>query len=366
MAIQGLDALVMQNANDWLGGYVRWFTGLPATNGYPRTVVFWPDRPMSVIEMGAFGGVQELGDDLVHKGVGRILASPSFFSVGYTASYDAELLGAELLRGQARRVGVLTPGSLPAAVSVALESFTTIDATDLVDRIKAVKSAEEIILIRRTAELQDRVFQSVLDNIRPGQRDIDVVNAAQAEAHRLGSDQGIFLGASAKLGTPARFLPRHMHGRTLDKGEHFSLLIEVNGPGGMYAEIARTIVLGKASSELLDHFETVRAAQAHTLSLIRPDADPAGIAAAHDTWMRAHGKPPETRLYAHGQGYDMVERPLIRRDETLALAAGQCLAVHPAYDDGTVFAVICDNYMVEADGVSECLHRTGKKIFEIY
>lgn len=366
MAVRGLDALVMQNASDWLGGYVRWFTGLPATNGYPRTVVFWPDRSMSVIEMGAFGGVQELSDDAVHKGVGRILASPSFFSVGYTTRYDADLLDAELRRGGAARVGVLTPASLPAAIAGVLETFATIDATDLVDGIKAVKSAEEIVLIRRAAELQDRVFASVLEHIRPGLTDIDLVNSAQAEAHRLGSDQGIFLGASAKLGTPARFLPRHMQGRTIQKGEHFSLLIEVNGPGGMYAEIARTIVLGKAPPELLEHFETVKAAQAHTLSLIRPGADPAGIAAAHDAWMREHGKPPETRLYAHGQGYDMVERPLLRRDETLALAAGQCLAVHPGYDDGTVFAVICDNYMVDTGGVSECLHKTEKKVFEVY
>jgi hypothetical protein len=31
-----IDALVMQATNDWLGGYVKWFTDLPATNGYPR------------------------------------------------------------------------------------------------------------------------------------------------------------------------------------------------------------------------------------------------------------------------------------------------------------------------------------------
>jgi hypothetical protein len=42
-----------------------------------------------------------------------------------------------------------------------------------------------------------------------------------------------------------------------------------------------------------------------------------------------------------------------------------CLAVHPGFDDGRVFAVICDNYMVTADGVSDCLHKTDKKIFEL-
>ena len=48
--------------------------------------------------------------------------------------------------------------------------------------------------------------------------------------------------------------------------------------------------------------------------------------------MRGRGLPPELRLYAHGQGYDMVERPLIRDDETMPLEAGMCLAVHPGYE----------------------------------
>ncbi len=81
--------------------------------------------------------------------------------------------------------------------------------------------------------------------------------------------------------------------------------------------------------------------------------------------MTARGLPPETRLYAHNQGGDMVERPLIRADETLPIAAGQTLAVHPGYDDGTVFAVICDNYLIGPDGPGECLHRTEKKVFEL-
>jgi hypothetical protein len=30
-----------------------------------------------------------------------------------------------------------------------------------------------------------------------------------------------------------------------------------------------------------------------------------------------------------------------------------------------MFAHICDNYMVEEKGVSECLHKTPKRIFEL-
>lgn len=371
MRDQGIDALVMQNASDWVGGYVRWFTDIPATNGYPRTVVFYADRPMTVIEMGEFDGIRKLDDaDPVHRGVDRIMTSPSFVSIGYTNDYDAELLADELKRTGVGTVGLLTPGALPSALVAAVHGVIgpdghVLDATDLVDTIKAIKSAEEIDLIRKCAALQDAVFAAVCGFIRPGLRDIDVANFAQAEAHRQGSDQGIILGCSAPLGRPSRFAGRSFQGRTLEPGDHFSMLIEVNGPGGLYLEIARTMVLGKASQYLHDTFETVRAAQDHTLSLIRPGASAAEIAAAHDAWMSEHGLPTEKRLYAHGQGVDMVERPLIRRDETMALAQGMCLAVHPGYDDGQVFAVICDNYLVEENGVSTCLHKTEKRIFEL-
>src|SRR5262249_57174828 len=71
MGERGIDALLMQNNNDWLGGYVKWFTDLPAVNGYPRTVIFYADDPMSVIEMGSHGGRRDLkGGDKVHRGVG--------------------------------------------------------------------------------------------------------------------------------------------------------------------------------------------------------------------------------------------------------------------------------------------------------
>ena len=81
--------------------------------------------------------------------------------------------------------------------------------------------------------------------------------------------------------------------------------------------------------------------------------------------MRSRQLPPELRLYCHGQGYDLVERPLVRSDETMTLAAGMNLAVHPGYEADALFAVVCDNYLVEANGVSECLHKTEKKIFEL-
>lgn len=368
MEEQNVDAIIMQGNDDWLGGYVRWFTDVWATNGYPRTVIFYPDRPMTVVEMGARGTVKSLeGSDPLHRGVDRVLCSPSFFSVGYSPIEDAKLVCSDLSEKKVKRVALLTPQSLRHSMMGAISDLgiDVVDMTDTIDFIKAIKSEEEIEQVTACCKLQDDVFAAVLGYIKPGLRDIDVTNFAQAEAHRLGSDNGLFLCSSAKLGSPARFKSRQMQGKVIEPGEHFSMLIEVNGPGSMYAEIARTIVLGTATQKLKDEFAMMKEAQNHTLSLMKAGAHPKDIADAHDRWMESHGLPPERRLYAHGQGYDLVERPLIRADETMPLAANMNLAVHPGYDDGTVFAVICDNYLVTETGVSDCLHETPKQIFEI-
>jgi Xaa-Pro aminopeptidase len=152
------------------------------------------------------------------------------------------------------------------------------------------------------AALQDEVFEAVLATIRPGMRDLDVTAMAWREGQVRGSEQGILLGGSAPLGRASLFVGRHMQGRTLENGDHLSLLIEINGPGGFYTELARTIVLGRASRELLDGFEAVREAQEATLGNLKPGTPCREIATAHDEFMAARGLPLERRLFAHGQG----------------------------------------------------------------
>jgi Xaa-Pro aminopeptidase len=371
MAERDIDALVMQNNNDWLGGYVRWFTDTPLSNGYPRSVIFPASDAMTVVDMGARGVRRDVdGADEVNRGVTEMIFTPAFTSVAYTDAYQAELVAAELKRGGYRTIGWVASGAMPHAFVAQIERELAgkakfMDATEFVDRLKAIKSEEEKELIRKAARMQDEVFARVLAKIRPGMTDNDVTALAQYEGRLLGSEQGLFLGSSAPLGQASRFLDRHQQARRLKPGEHFSLLIENNGPGGFYTEIARTIVLGKASNELIDGFESMKEAQAHTLRLLKPGASCADIAKSHDEYMRARGLPAELRLYCHGQGYDLVERPLVRADETMAIEEHMNLAVHPGYETPSIFAVICDNYFIEAGGPGACLHQTPKQIFEI-
>ena len=84
MKRDGIDVLLMQNNNDHMGGYVKYFTDTPATNGYPQTVVFPVDDEMTVIQQGPFKGDGRPPAD-IWRGVKRSCGLPSFASAHYTA-----------------------------------------------------------------------------------------------------------------------------------------------------------------------------------------------------------------------------------------------------------------------------------------
>src|ERR1700733_15698823 len=85
MSKQGIDAQVVQNSSDWVGGYIRWFSNQPATNGYPSSLVFPIDGGMSLIEQGPFGGVRRSSDaPPLATGIARRLTTPRYPSVRYT------------------------------------------------------------------------------------------------------------------------------------------------------------------------------------------------------------------------------------------------------------------------------------------
>jgi Xaa-Pro aminopeptidase len=370
MEARKIDALVTQNASDWLGGYVKWLTDVPAHNDYPRTVIFHRDDLMSIVEMGNKDRRDALGGkDPLNPGVGDWIFSPSFFSVGYTHEYDGFHVAQELKRRGYKTIGWVGKGRLQydlvRVVEEQLSGTKFVDATDLVDRIKAIKSEEEIALIRRAAAMQDAQWDKVVKAVKPGMRDSEIAALAQYEGELIGSEQGLFRCSSAPLGQPAVLRGRHYQGRIMQRGDYMTLLIENNGPGGHYAELARTFVFGKASQELRDAFAVVCEAQKHTVKNLKIGASPADIYASHNDYMISHGAPPELRLFGHSQGYDLVERPLLRSDETMPLAANMNMAVHPGFFKPTNFAFICDNFLIKPDGAVEHLHKAEQKIWEL-
>ncbi len=368
---RGIDVLVMQNNNDFMGGYVKYFTDLPATNGYALSVVFPRDEGMTVIGQGPFGTDRLLPPegDGVRRGVKRMMASPSYASAPFTKENDAALAEKAMEAYSGATIGLVGTACMPASFADylrrgKLSNAKFVEASDLVDEIKSVKSAEEIEILRRTALMQDACMEAAFAAMKPGMKDIEVAAVAEATGHSQGSEQGLFMCASGPIGTAPLQANRHFQNRTLQAGDQLSLLVESNGAGGFYTELGRTAVLGQASQEMKDEFAFVLEARNFTLKLLKPGAACKDIWDAYNQFMREHKRPEEKRLYCHGQGYDMVERPLVRFDEPMKLKANMVLSCHPTYALAGSFNWACDDYLITETGV-ERLHRFPERITEL-
>jgi Xaa-Pro aminopeptidase len=370
MEREGVDALVMQNNNDHMGGYVKYFTDIPAGNGYPVTVVFPRDDLMTVVMQGPLGGVETpLPSDAVRRGVKRVLTTPSYASAMYTNEYDPELAATALMPLAKGTIGLVCTYQMSLALGESLKrrlpGARFVDASDLVDRIKGIKSEEEMERIVATARMQDGAMRAAFDAIRPGMRDRDVVAAAQFYSQAHGSEQGLYLCASAPLGTPMKFAPKHFQNRVIQAGDYVALLVEDAGPGGFYTELGRNCVVGKAPQQMKDELAFTLESRRMTLDLLKPGTPAKEIWEQFNAFMRRHGRPEETRLYCHGQGYDLVERPLIRHDEPMVIQRDMNIVVHPTYVYNGMLSWVCDNYLIGSNGPGERLHHFPEEIIEV-
>jgi Xaa-Pro aminopeptidase len=368
MADAGLDVLVMQNNSAALGGYVRWFTDVPAYD-YPISVAFPREAPMTVVMHGPPGErkLPPEGDG-VFRGVQRVIATASFPSVHYTRTYDAELLARALEPFAHASIGLLGTHQLGYGTgSYLVERYPDAlinEASDLVDGIKAIKSEEEQDLIRAAATLQDAVMQTALEAIEPGKRESEITALARHAAQERGSEAGFLLCGAGPIGEPTRIARVHHQNRMLREGDVLSLLIEVDGPGGLYTELGRTCTVGPAPARIKEELEFTLLAQRFTVERLLPGTPCVEVFEAYNEFMREHGRPEEQRVHAHGQGYDLVERPLIRHDETMMIRAGMNFACHPTYMIDGFQSWICDNWLIGPDGPGERLHRFPQKIVE--
>jgi Xaa-Pro aminopeptidase len=365
----GIDVLVMQNQNQWLGGYVQWFTDVPARNSYPMTVIFPRNDGMTTITSGG-KPPGDLGPPAwTLRGVAHRLTAPYFPSLWYSGAYDAELVVRTISQRKDARVGLVNTAQMTAAfyqyLLKKLPDVDFIDASDLIDEIKAVKSEEEIGFLMKTAALQDAALEYARTVIRPGKRDFEIVADIIQKVTYLGSEEQLVLGGSAPYGKPAPIQKRRFQNRMVQEGDQFTLMIEVNGPGGIYAEAGRCFFLGKVPAELNDAFEVVKETQHQTVRLLKPGADPKEIWDANNRFLVSKGQPPETRLYAHAQGYDLVERPAIRDDETMKLKANMNITVHPTIGSDRYWLSLWDNWLITPEGVSERLHKTPQEIIPL-
>ncbi len=370
MANRKIDVLYTYQSNEWSAGYTKYLSDRMPGNGMFFSVIFPKDEEMTLIAAGGLHGENKLppGGDGVLRGVKRVLTEPHFLGATFSEGLLRDTTEKALSAYANGTIGLVGPGMMSYTLMTQLKTKFTkanfVDATDLLDEIMVIKSDEEIAGIRRSAELQDKAFQAVLDQVKPGMRDFEVTAIAEQVTRLGGSETGLLSGSSAPIGAGIQMAFRHLQNRVLQKGDQFTILIETAGPGGFFCELGRSFCLGKATQKMKDEQAICIEAQKVTTDMMKPGASCPEIWDANNSFLREHNRPEENRLYAHGQGYFLVERPLLRFDEPMILKSRMNIAVHPMYKKDGLFSWMCDNFLMSDNGV-ERLHKTPQHIFEV-
>ncbi len=355
-----IDYLVIQNSEEFMGGTLRWFTDFTARHQFPMTAIFPVDDEMTTIVCGVDPPGENWPPAWAARGIKNRWGACYFSTIHYTNEYDAELAAKVLGEKKKPTIGLVERGFIPITfyegLVKRLPDATFVDATDWIDELRVIKSAEEIELIRGTAAMQDACAWELKNIIKPGKRDMEVY----AEIHRFlsshGSERGLVQVGSGPLGTFVPFDIPHFQNRVIKYGDQVTVLIEVNGSGGYYTEILRVFVIGKQPTQLLqDAFGAAAEFEAITAKNLVTGADPKDFWIAYRDFIAKRGYTSPGRSFAHGQGLSLVDRPNLRPDEPWKIKAGMNIAVHPYAIGKDVFAICGNNYLTTESG-AERLH----------
>lgn len=350
MAVEDIDCLLIGAYDNMLGGYYRYFTDLTVCD-YPMAALFHRDIDLTVI---GHGGVRAASvPELFTHRTGTYPATPMMPTLFYTDDYVPKLLADEIKKRNYKRVGIVAMATIPANVykylDTQLSGVELCDATDMVDRIKAIKSPEELHNLREAVKIHDKIIAAMPVICRPGKYEYEITS----DIRKMAGDLGAECSTNVSLGSDASFPYKTMvpwQSKRLEYGDKIFCLIEVNGPGGGYAEILRIFSMGEPSKEFIHAAKTAAQCQSMLEGLLKPGTRCSDLFEANNEFLVSRGYFPETRLFGHGQGYDMVERPAFVAAETMSLKENMFVAMHPGAVNEKAIGITCDNYIITDSG----------------
>ena len=357
MAAKGISHLVVQSQQRFVGGYLRWFADLPGYN-YHITAVFPLDEDMTIIGHGAPPPAAPTTPPAwAMRGVKERINTPAFPNVWWEDAWDAEKAVAVIKRKTPAKVGLVGLGNMSAALyenlQKGLQGVNVVNATDLVDEVRMVKSEEEIKLHRDAAYLHEMSLEVAKQAIRPGRTAGEVMEEIRHAQVLAGSEEQQLDIAFGRPG--AAFCSQTSWGntvvrRTLREGDVLNILIESNAARGYWYHLRRFFCIGKAPQELQEAHAIAKEARNILAANLKPGSVPGVALEASDAFLKSKGCPPEARVAGHGQGLDLVERPVVRPEETAKLQPGMVVSLHPTAKTKYAASSLADTYVIGNSG----------------
>lgn len=221
---------------------------------------------------------------------------------------------------------------------------------------RQIKSQDEIALLSTAAAMVDGTYQTIVDALKPGIRENEVVALANKRLYELGSDDVEAINAVS--GERCNPHPHNFTDRIIRPGDqvYFDIIQSYNGYRTCYY---RTFAVGRATSAQRDAYKRAREWIDAAIDLVKPGVGTDEIARL---WPKAQdfGFPDEMSAFGlqfgHGLGLALHERPIISRlnslENPVELKEGMVFALEtycPA-TDGHSAARIEEEVVVTAQG----------------
>lgn len=232
----------------------------------------------------------------------------------------------------------------------ALKGVRMVATESIVERLRWVKDAEELRLLRLAQEATDAAFAEIVERLAVGMSE-QVVARDLEEAMRGSGADGLAFDPIVAFGEQAAE-PHHEPGhRLLREGDvikmDFGALVD-----GYHADMTRTIAFGAPSPELRKIHDIVRQAQQAGIDAVRAGVtgglvDDVARSVIDDAGYGdrfSHG-------LGHGVGLEIHEGPSLRREGADVLPEAAVVTVEPGiYVPGLGGVRIEDSVEVTADG----------------
>jgi Xaa-Pro aminopeptidase len=236
------------------------------------------------------------------------------------------------------------------------QGLHVVDAQQFILDAREIKSPDEIMLLTQAASMVDGVYQDIVDVLKPGIRENEIVALANKRLYEMGSDQVEAINAVS--GERCNPHPHNFSDRLIRPGDQafFDIIHSFNGYRTCYY---RTFSVGSATASQRDAYTKARAWMDASIEMIKPGVGTDEVAAV---WPRAEEFGFDSEMaafglqFGHGLGLGLHERPIISRlnsmTEPVELKAGMVFALEtycPA-SDGFSAARIEEEVVVTPDG----------------
>jgi Xaa-Pro aminopeptidase len=277
-------------------------------------------------------------------------------SAGLMESAVREIKGMLLDAGLADQpvgVDIVEP---PFLFEMQRQGLTVVDAQQLMLDARLIKSSDEIMLLNQAAAMVDGVYQDIVEVLKPGIRENEIVALANKRLYEMGSDQVEAINAVS--GERCNPHPHNFSDRIIRPGDQafFDIIHSFNGYRTCYY---RTFGVGSATASQRDAYTKARDWMDAAIAVVRPGVGTDEIAAV---WPAATDFGFENEMaafglqFGHGLGLGLHERPIISRLNSLTapieLQVGMVFALEtycPA-GDGFSAARIEEEVVVTPDG----------------